>query len=82
MLLLSRHQALVVTSVVVSVRVAEAFVWLRHVLREAGVVTAGPCRDLLISLYLMSRPSVLCNCCSDSLLTSPLNSLYFDVAAS
>ena len=29
---------------------------------------------------MMSRPSVLCNCCRDSLVTSPLNSLYFDVA--
>ena len=25
---------------------------------------------------MLSQPSVLCNCCHDSLLTSPLNSLY------
>ena len=40
MLILSRHQALVATSVVVSVLVAGASVWLRHVLNEAGVATA------------------------------------------
>ena len=54
MLILSRHQALVATSVVVSVLVAEAFVWLRHALGETDVAKARCYRNLLF-VQLMSR---------------------------
>ena len=61
-LILSRHRALITTSVLVAVLVvglvailvAGAFVLLRHVLSEGGVVTACSCRDLF-SLILTSR---------------------------
>ena len=64
MLILSRHQALVATSVVVSVFVAGASVWLRHVLSETGVATsflfvfdvatARRCRDLLFCAIVVT----------------------------
>ena len=53
-LILSRHQVLVVTSVLVAVLVTRVSVFLRHVLSEAGVATAWSSRDLF-SLQLMSR---------------------------
>ena len=57
-LILSRHGALVATSVLVAglfaILVAGASVLLRHVLSEGGVVTACSCRDLF-SLKLTSR---------------------------
>ena len=57
-LILSRHQALVATSILVAVRVAVlvagASVWLRHVLSETGVATSSSCCDLF-SLKLTLR---------------------------
>ena len=52
-LILSRHRVLVMTFVV-SVLVAEASDWLRHIFGGADVMTTWSCRDLF-SLYLMSR---------------------------
>ena len=53
-LILSRHGALVATSVLVAILVAGTSVLLRHVLSEGGVATACSCRDLF-SCKLTSR---------------------------
>ena len=47
LLILSRHRVLVVTFVL-SIFVAEAFVWLRHVFGGTDVATARCCRDPLV----------------------------------
>ena len=91
--MLSRHRALVATSVLVAVLVvglvaglvAGASVLLRHVLSEGGVATTCSCRDLF-SVQLLSRhpdvvaTSSLYNCCRDILMLSRPQVLAMDVA--
>ena len=60
-LILSRHEVLIATSVLVVVLVAGVSVLLRHVLSEAGVATSWSCHDILVLAAVVATAW----CCRD-----------------